>query len=300
MSLGFRVVSYEPARRSALLGLMREVWGSARLERELEWWFERNPAGSPLISLAEHDGRVVGVACMSPYRVRLDGEEVIAPVPLHVATHPAWRGRGVFSALEEENERRAAERWPVALTFPNRASARVFAGKLGWSELPGARVWARTVVERRLPAGVEVVREVGPEADERWRALAPAYGNGLFRDRAYLEWRFAAAPRRYTLLASRDGLAVAGQRTVRGREVAYLAELVAPPGAEARRLARAALAATCARLFLALPLHGRGGELARLGFLPTPKRIAFMAKALRPEARIPGSWTLSLGDGDSW
>lgn len=303
-----RTVGYEPARRSEILALMREVWGSTPLERELEWWFEQNPAGGPIITLAEEDGRVVGVACMSPYRVLVGGEKRLVAVPLHVATHPAYRGRGIFTALEAENERRAAEGSSVAITFPNEASRRVFAGRLGWRELPAPRIWARPLPFGRRPRGVEQLGSFGAEADALWQEASADTAAGLVRDAAYLGWRFARSPRPYRCLGVvrkgvLRGIAVVGRRRWRGVECAFLADLVAPR--RDRRALRALLQASLAeargaRLFLALPPHGRAGSLARLGFAPTHKRVLFMGKELRPGGGLPERWTLSLGDGDSF
>lgn len=294
------VCPYDPSRRIDVAGLMREVWGEWLTDAEFDWWFGGNPAGPPLISLAEDDGRLVGVACMSPYRLSVEGRVVVAPVPLHVATHPDLRGRGIFSALEEENERRAAERFGLALTFPNDASRRVFVSRFGWSDLRRPRIWMRPAGGRSLPRGVERVDGFRRGADDLWRALAPVYGTGLVRDGAYLDWRFASSPRGYICLASDEGVAVVGRRQVSGRDVSYVAELVAPPGRAARRLLRGCLAVAEASFLLALPPGGRAADLARLGFVPTPRRILVMAKPLRPGVAVPRRWRFSLGDGDSW
>jgi GNAT superfamily N-acetyltransferase len=295
------VVPYDASRRAELAGLMREVWGEWLTDPEFDWWFEGNPAGPALISLAEDEGRLVGVACMSPYRVSVAGEVTVVPVPLHVATHPDFRGRGVFSALEEANERRAAERFPLALTFPNEASRHVFVTHFGWTDLRRPRIWMRRARgHSRLPQGVERVEAFGRRADELWRALAPRYPTGLVRDGAFLDWRFASSPRAYVCLASHQGIAVVGRRQVGGRDVAYVAELVAPPGRPTRRLLRGALAAAEVSPVLALPPRDQAHDLVRVGFIPTPRRILVMAKPLRPDVVLPQDWTFSLGDGDSW
>jgi GNAT superfamily N-acetyltransferase len=295
-----RIVAYEPARRQQLNNLMSEVWGKPMRSDEFEWWFERNPAGPSLISLAEDDGRLVGVACMSPYRLRIDGGEQTALVPLHVATHPDYRGRGVFTLAEQRNEAEAAQRAPIAITFPNEASRRVFAARLGWVDLPHPRVWARLALRSRIPAGIERVRSFGPEADELWARLAPRFGNALVRDSSYLNWRFADSPRPYTCLASEGGIVVVGRRSVGRARVAYVADLVAEQGRAVRRLLRAALATAEARFLLAAPPPGGRADLVRSGFVPTQKRILVMGKSLRAGARLPSQWTFALGDGDSY
>jgi GNAT superfamily N-acetyltransferase len=294
------VLPYEPSRRDAVSTLMREVWGEWLTEEEFSWWFEGNPAGPPIISLAEEGGRLVGVACMSPYRLSVDGRVLLAPVPLHVATHPDYRGRGLFTALEEENERKASERFALALTFPNDASRAVFVSRLRWTDLRRPRVWMRPARRKRWPRGVDRVTSFGRRADELWRGLAPRYGNGLVRDGAYLDWRFASSPRPYTCLASAEGVAVLGRRRLAGRDVAYVAELVAPSGGATRRLLRACLAAAESPIVLALPPRGEAADLVRAGFVPTSRRILVMAKPLRAGVSVPARWSFSLADGDSW
>ena len=75
MSSEYELVSYEPHHRVDYLGLLREAWGEGAMsEAEFDWWFDANPAGS-LRSVAVLDGRVVGVAGHSLYRVVLGGKE---------------------------------------------------------------------------------------------------------------------------------------------------------------------------------------------------------------------------------
>jgi predicted N-acetyltransferase YhbS len=274
---------YEPGDRPEFFRLMREVWGSYISQDEFTWWFERNPAGEPLIRVAEDEGRVVAVACMSPYRLLVDGAEELAYVPLHVATLPAYRGRGLFARLEEENERSASARAAIAITFPNTASRAVFRSRLGWRDLPRPRLWARPALGRAH--GVRRVERFGDEADELARRLG---GNGVLRDSTYLNWRFAESPRRYTCLADTYGLAVLGRRG----GLAYVAELLAWPGSTPRKLLSACAAFAEGRALLVLG--------PALGFAPTPKRILVMGKELRPDGWLPGRWRFSLGDGDSW
>src|SRR5690349_5308489 len=74
MSSGFELVPYEPGHRDDYLGLLREAWGPGSMTPEhFDWWFGRNPAGS-LMSVAQRDGKVVGVAAHSLFRMVLGGE----------------------------------------------------------------------------------------------------------------------------------------------------------------------------------------------------------------------------------
>src|SRR5919108_712395 len=212
---------FTPERRAGFFELMHGVGRSHIDDAEFEWWFDRNPVGRRLISLGIDDGRVVGVAAMSFFRMLLDGEERPVAIPVHVATEAPYRRQGIFSELELNNEREAAaDGSPITITFPNAASHRIFVGRLGWIDLPGRRVWARPlrptgvvryVAGRPSPRGglraaspdssayddvrVEPLERFPPEVNEVWRAAVPAYGNHVVRDAQFLNWRYADTPR---------------------------------------------------------------------------------------------------------
>ena len=106
-----------------------------------------------VVLLAEEDGRVVGSAAISFLRMSIGGEEVKAGMPVHLATDPAFRGRGIFTELEAANEERAREAGARLLFIvPTPASASVLRGRLGWSPLPSLRVWARVRAFRARPS----------------------------------------------------------------------------------------------------------------------------------------------------
>lgn len=332
----YRTVPYTPDRRRALFELMDRVWGSHMSDEEFDWWFERNPVGRRLVALAESEegGEVVGVAAMSFFRMILGGEERVVTMPVHVATDPGWRRRGIFPRLELENEEQAAaDGAPVTLTFPNAASHPIFTGPLGWVDLPRRRLWARPLragalvryalgrpgaergslrpasVEARTygPVRVEPVTRFGPEADELWRASSAPYGSHVIRDAAFLNWRYADSPRDYRMFAAyRDGqlrgVAIMGHTYRHGVSAGFLADLVAPPEAarEARALLRRCLAEVAAAdAFVALPPPAQRGAFLSLGFAPANRVIRFIGKVLRSGGALPaGPWHFTLGDFD--
>jgi GNAT superfamily N-acetyltransferase len=230
-----RVAEYGPSRRADVADLMERVWGKRPGESELEWFYERNPVRQASVLLAEDGDRVVGSVAIS-YQPLAAG---VAGFAVHLATDPAHRGRGVFSELQAANEARAREAGvALLLTVPTPASARILIGRLGWTQLPSLRVWARPW-PRRLRAP-RVVRF----------------------DDAYLDWRFAEAPREYALYG--DGTVV-GRRS----RVSYVARGNA----------------TAAVLSLG---HG---------VLPTPKTFTLLGKSL-DGSPLPQRVQLQFGDLD--
>ena len=142
--MSFEVVRYTPEWRASLVSLLARVGTTHLSDEEFAWWFDRNPAGEGIVSLAVDGGEVVGVAAMSFFRTRLEGVERLLAIPVNVATDARYRGQGVFSTLEHENETAASDSGsPLTVTFPNAKSYPIFVQRLGWLDLPRLRLWAR-------------------------------------------------------------------------------------------------------------------------------------------------------------
>ena len=292
---------------------MEQVWGRRMPDDEFEWWFERGPYGRAAIVLAEDGGTVVGVAAMTALRIVVDGEPQPAGMAVNLATHPGYRGRGIFSRVELEAERVAAEAGSaIGVTFPTAEAAQILANRLGWSHQPSPRVWARPLVGRVRAADVPVepLERFDARTDEVWRRSSGSYGSHVVRDAEYLGWRYLRSPRGYRCFAAVDGDRLGGFAVLRGGmrrgrlRLAVVADLVAPAGAvcAVRALLRrcAEEARRGADALVALPPVVHRATFARLGFLPTPRTIRFLAKELRPDARLPvrDPWHVSLGDLD--
>lgn len=324
MKRGHEVVPYEPAHRPGLYALMRTVWGSYMPEKEFEWWYEQNPVRPGTITLAVADGEVAGMLAMSYARMRLGDREGLAAFAIDGATHPDFRGRGIFQALELENERRAAEAGAeIAVGFTNPMAGPILVGRVGWKDVRRLRLWARVlrplaVLRRRgergrglrpraSRGGVEPLERFDRQAEELARIAAPAGTDHVVRDAAYLNWRYAESPRGYRCLgAFREGrlagFAVFGHKVHGGISAAYVADLVAPSPADARALLRRGVdeARGGADAVVALP-GTRVGSLAAVGFVPTPQTIRLIGKPLTEVVRLPADgrrWHFSLGDSD--
>ena len=275
-----RFLDYDASRRADVADLMERVWGERPAEAELAWFYESNPVGPASVLLAEDDGRVVATVAMSFLRMSVGGEPLTVGMPLRVATDAAYRGRGIFRDLQAENENRARGLGVrLLLTVPNAASRPVFLERLGWKALPALRVWARpgAVRLRARPLGVERFAE---------RSTGIAARDGVLRDSAWLNWRFAEAPRRYTLLEG-DGYAVTGRRGRLGTVAAVEGPML-----------RAATAAARQPVLIAVPPPHEHGRYARAGFVPTPRTFTLLGKSLDPGLPVPSRPHFELGDLD--
>jgi GNAT superfamily N-acetyltransferase len=293
--VAYELAPYGPAQRDDYLRLLRVAWAEDAMSGdEFDWWFSGNPAGS-LMSVARADGRVVGVASHSLYRMVLDGDERLASFSVHATTDASVRGQGIFPALERRHEAQAEARGAaVVLAFASKPTAPIFLGPLGWAEVGRLRIWARPaprILRRRLAA--DRVQSFDHEGD-----AAAAWPNHVVRDARYLNWRFFESPLGYEVFRSDGGYAVLGHKVHRGLPIALVADLVAK---DVRPLLTACLAAarSGSRALFALPAQHERRAYASLGFVPTPLSLHFMGKplagALNPDVR---AWRFTLGDTD--
>jgi predicted N-acetyltransferase YhbS len=336
--MSFRTVRYTPEWRQSLVSLLARVGTTQLTDEEFTWWFDRNPAGEGIVSLAVDEGEVVGVAAMSFFRTRLNGVEQRLAIPVNVATDSRYRGQGVFSTLEQENETAAAESGsPLTVTFPNANSHPIFIHRLGWTDLPRLRLWARPLrasgvvryvlgragerggmrpadAAERVLDGIEVrpVERFASDLDELGRRAAAGYGSHFSRDAAYFNWRYLDSPRDYRCFGAYRrgelaGAAVVGHTFKHGVSAGFVADLVAAPddAVAVRALVARAVAEVKggADALVLLPpraaAHRRA--LARAGFAPTNKKLRFIGKTLHDGARLDeraDAWHFTLGDFD--
>ncbi len=273
-----RIVEYDAARRGDLAGLMRRVWG-AQDEDELAWFHERNPVRPSSVLLGEEDGTVVASVAVSFMRVVVGGETVLVGQAVRLATDPAYAGRGFFVELQRASEERArALGARFLVVVPNAASTPILRGRLGWSPLAPLRIWARpTPTPER---GATVPRFSAAVGD------APTEGC-VVRDAAWLDWRFADGPRRYTLVERDGGYAAVGRR---GR--------ISTVAAVGGGLVRPATAAAGPPVAIAAPRDADRGRFARLGWVPTPRTLTVLGTSLDPAFALPPKLQLELGDLD--
>ncbi len=260
---------------------MGRVWGERPDERELEWFYERNPVRPASVLLGEDDGKVVATVAISFQRMSIGGEELEVGMPLRVATDPMYRGRGIFGKLEAANEERARDLGlRLLLTVPNAASAPVFLERLGWTALPPVRVWARP---RLLPTRLRARRVA---AFEHVTTRRNAGEDRVLRDAAWLNWRFADAPKPYALLEG-DGYAVVGQRGRLGVAAAVEGDLLGDAAAAARGPA-----------LIAAPPPWQRRRYALAGYVPTPRTFTVLGKPLVALQALPARPHFELGDLD--
>jgi GNAT superfamily N-acetyltransferase len=332
------VVRYAPEWRESLVALLARVGTTQLTDEEFAWWFDRNPAGEGIVSLAVDEGEVVGVAAMSFFKTRLEGVETRLAIPVNVATDARYRGQGIFSTLQQENEEAAAASGsPLTVTFPNAKSYPIFIRRLGWVDLPRLRLWARPLraagvvryvlgrpgerggmraadPSSRAVHGLEVrpIERFEADTDELGNRAAAGYGSHFSRDAEYFNWRYLDSPRDYRCFGGyREGklagVVVVGHTFKHGVSAGFVADLVTAPDdtlAVRTLVARAAAevkGGADALVLLPPRASAQRRSLARAGFAPTNKKLRFIGKPLHDGVRIDeraDAWHFTLGDFD--
>ncbi|HSM50248.1 MAG TPA: GNAT family N-acetyltransferase [Thermoanaerobaculia bacterium] len=327
-----------PEDRQPILDLVSLCLGPGSVPRTPAFWdwkHARNPFGPSPILVAEADGRLVGLRAFLRWRWRSGEAEVPAVRAVDTATHPDWRGRGVFSRLTRRLLSEMAEEGAAfVFTTPNRASGAGYR-KMGWSAVGRAPALVRPLKLRdairrwagrgdsgpgregpdllRFPAASDLL--AWPALDELLEspdAVAPDPRYRTRLDRRYLEWRYGAVPGLdYRALWRDEGgppAAVIFRGRMRGRlREVVVAEVLAPPGEAGERAGRELLrrlAQTAAAdhvVAVASPGTPERRALRRAGFVPLPlvgPRLVVRTLAPEPSPADPrraSSWRLSAG-----
>lgn len=284
-----------PAERGGFRALMEETYGSAMSPAELEWWFDRNPAGVLILNEArDDDGTPLGVLAMSCF----DMQHGLAAYAVHAVTTPAARGRGVFSTLELHNEEVAAAagaQW--AFGFTNPMAGPILVGKLGWEDLASLRIWVRPKRARRTGRGGWRIEPVCGDFDERHEARFAEHH--IRRTAPYLNWRFADSPREYLRIEGEDGWAVVTNAVWHGFSAAVVCDAV---GRGVSSLLRRAVRSVDADVAVAMVNPGEERAYLAAGFVPTPRSIRFIGKVIGEDApplpRGRRAFRFTLGDLD--
>jgi len=90
---------YRDGDKEAIVELLRIVFGKGYTREYWNWKYRENPGGPSMVWLAEHDGKIVGHYGIIPVPMKLGNSYIKGSFSTDAATHPLYRGQGVFSAL---------------------------------------------------------------------------------------------------------------------------------------------------------------------------------------------------------
>jgi GNAT superfamily N-acetyltransferase len=308
----------------------RRVTAHDRPAEFFRWKHERNPHGPSLIVNAQADGRIVGMRAYMVWPLVAGSEKVSAVQAVDLATHPAYRGKGVSSQLTTRAREIMRGTTAFALGLPNEMS-RSQSRKVGWQPVGALALWVRVHRPLRVVRRARALKSVGralavPSVDAApaaehlvdsgavsalvadSRSAHPRFATS--NDVDYLRWRYEPLLGDYRAVVEEEagrltGMAIFGLRQRGELWEGSVCELLVRPGDHrtiARLLAQVVRAAPVDYL-AAVPVAGSGQArmLLRAGFVRAPVGARALGvspyrDAISPDPRRRDSWSLSFGD----
>ncbi len=318
----------------AILNIVRTSLGAGTVPRTVNYWkwkHEANPFGPSPVLVAETKGQLVGLRAFMRWSWQSGGQDVTAVRAVDTATHPDWRGRGLFKRLTLQLRGEMAEE-VIGFVFntPN-AQSRPGYVKMGWSVVGKPTLWVRPVRPVRLVralyreglGGVEGRAPALEALSVQEGLLQPSVQSVLHevvydeqayhtsRTAPYLDWRYAQIPGfKYYLLAEGQGaggaLAVVRSRRRGALRELRICDLVAGPTAAAQQSAAVLLKriARAADVEVVLALKPAGvppSTFLAAGYLPAPHTgplltVYDLNTYGSPNPAELQSWDASIGD----
>ncbi len=118
-----------------ILGLYQLTMGDLdgmRTEAYWRWKHEQNPFGPSPVLLAFHDNRLVGMRAFLRWRFCHRGHPLLAYRAVDTATHPEFRGKGIFSKLTMSLVKQVAQGEPCLIFNTPNAQSKPGYLKMGW------------------------------------------------------------------------------------------------------------------------------------------------------------------------
>ena len=136
----------EDGDREAIVALVRECLGEVDPPWDLDFWnwkHVRNPFGASPTLLAMSGDRIVGLRVFMRWRWESGASQLQAVRAVDTATHPDWRGRGIFSRLTLGLVKQvASDGTSFVFNTPN-AMSRPGYLKMGWVNVGRTSLWVR-------------------------------------------------------------------------------------------------------------------------------------------------------------
>lgn len=326
-------IGYSQASETDILDareLFNRVFDASASEACWRRKYFENPAG-PAVAFAAREGpRLIGFYPLHPARFSIFGNETLIYQSADTMTDPAYRRKGVYSALREKaHEWLVAEGVPFTYGFPNVIS--LAANRRSGFELVGRLTrWVKPLpfgegepLKRALnsvyhgffsalnpPRNVKPAEELD-RFDERIDAVWARVKNDRrvagVRSGAFLEWRYGRQGNTITAWLSNpekpDGYVVA-ETTPKGVWIRDLLAAYANRDAVYSLLAAVVeFARSTGARHVVFPHTGGAyrGRLFRTGFFPVPggaPMVVFPRAKTSPEWRRAANWYASDADRD--
>jgi len=145
----------------AINELFLTVYGYCRDVEAARWRVFENPAGPPVLMVAEADGYVVGHRALLPILTRVGSEVIRGAQSIDVMTHPDYRRRGIHLGVASASRELAAARGIELLYgLPNDDSLGPTIRHLGWTHVGDVTTVTRSLRNDGLPRVPRTLRPI--------------------------------------------------------------------------------------------------------------------------------------------
>lgn len=107
---------YREGDELSIVDLLNTVFRNWKSLEYWKWWHKDNPAGSPIICLAEYNNKIIGHYGIVPMKMKVGNTYLTGSVGCDAATHPEYQGKGIFSYVINKCYQDAAEN-NIPLTY---------------------------------------------------------------------------------------------------------------------------------------------------------------------------------------
>lgn len=109
MGFSWNLRKYQNGDERSIVELLNIAFGKWHSLAYWKWWYKKNPAGSPIIWLAEHNNMLIGHYGIIPIKMKVGNTYLTGSFSCDAATHPDYQGKGVFSSIVNKSRMDAAE-----------------------------------------------------------------------------------------------------------------------------------------------------------------------------------------------
>ncbi len=128
------VRQYRAGDEEQLLALFNKVLGngSPKTVDQFQWQFWNHPRGGGWLSVAEMDGKIIGLLAIMRQHLNYSGREIAGGQGVDLAVSPEHRRKGLFIRMREHSRKCTDDLEVAVVSFPNRKAYLALINYPGW------------------------------------------------------------------------------------------------------------------------------------------------------------------------
>lgn len=203
----FEIREATSADRKEVEALVAEMIPGVDVAARIAWIYDQNPGGKAITWIAYEDGEAAGCTSFFPFRLWLDGHEVLAALGGDGYVRPKFRRRGLGAMLHDAS-RNAMPAHDLGCMYGAPGQMNLTPLKHGGSREVGlVSRWVRplrkpgrfdrivrAVVQPRRTATLSPMAKHDPRVEAVWLNAREELQLACVRDEAFYTWRFLGAP----------------------------------------------------------------------------------------------------------